>query len=556
MSVRQKRAAWLLGICLCSIAVMAGLRIVRHWLQDEIPVPYVDRVMGVAVVEDREFLAERERLECSENPGVLYEEILLPFDRSGTLYLPQNVEEGWRGRLSAAPGYYLCAPRDAYWGNMEDAIRENHSFTLWLVGDKEYYELRLVISGLPVISIQTSRSEAPETPDDSVDMDTVDPDIRYCGQETLYYGRIDVFNPGVNTSGYEILQAHLRYHHKGASSYSFEKKGYSLSLQNHKEQNIDVSLLGMRMDNTWKLNAMFNDPNRIREMTASQIWERFDMAETSVNEAGPRMEYVELVLDGSYEGVYCLVEPVDEKKLGLDRNDILYKIFDWLLPEDGEIQESVDMGWKMQYPIRIRYPEAIADYAIAWYPMRDYLNTFYRGWETSYEEMLSRVDIANVADKQMFVMVTSAEDNYFKNTYFGAKVDTPDRYVMYQVPWDLDLTFGSRYDPGERRFRWYDPDYTREYNEKVMSLLLEGNPEEVGEYLKSRWRLYRESFLSTEAILNLMRDNRDRLVETGAALREKERWPEEEVDMDIDYLLDFQAQRMEWLDWYFDELPQ
>ena len=69
----------------------------------------------------------------------------------------------------------------------------------------------------------------------------------------------------------------------------------------------------------------------------------------------------------------------------------------------------------------------------------------------------------------------------------------------------------------------------------------------------SRWKEYRKSFLDTEYILDLMTGNRDRLVDTGAVLREQSRWPEEEIDMDIEYLLDYQTKRMEWLAWYFGE---
>lgn len=369
----------------------------------------------------------------------------------------------------------------------------------------------------------------------------------------MYYGTIDVFNPKINTANYEILQAHVRYHCKGATSAFFEKKGYSLCLQDYKEQNVDVSLLGMRMDNTWKLNALFNDPSRIREMTATQIWEEFDEANSSVNEAGARMEYVELILDNRYQGLYTLVEPVDEKKLNLDRNDILYKVTDWGIPTDADIVEAIEKQWRSRYDIRIRYPEVISDFSIAWFPERDYLNAFYRGLNQPYEDIITKVDISNIVDKQIFIMVTSAQDNTHKNTYLAARVDTPGIYIMYQVPWDFDLTFGNYFNSDAHNSRAYNPDYTVVYKEQVLTTLLDANPDEMGDYIMSRWREYRKSFLDTEYILDLMTENRDWLVDTGAALRERNRWPEEEIDTDIDYLLDYQTKRMEWLDWYFGE---
>ena len=549
MSGRSREAAWLLAAGVLCIAVMVGIRAVK-WKDSQPVVLGASQIMGITVMDDRAFLKDKEKLACRQNPGVCYEDVLLPFDEEGVLYLAQNPEKGWTGRLSAAAGEYrLYTLQDAYWERKQDAIRENHAFVLWMVGDECYYEMELVISGMPVVSIQTSRCEETEANMDSEEAE--DPDIGYFEPDAMYYGTIEVFNPEVNTTEYEILQSHVRYHHKGATSTAFEKKSYSLSLQDYREQNIDVSLLGMRRDNKWKLNALFNDPNRIREMTASQIWEEFDAADSSVNEPGMRMEYVELILDNQYQGLYGLVEPIDEKKLNLDRNDVLYKVCDWMVPTDEEIMVSVELQWKLQYPIRIRYPEAIADFSVAWFPVRDYLNSFYRGQQLPYEEMAAKIDIGNLADKQMFVMVTSAMDNSYKNTYLAAVVAAPGHYVMYQVPWDLDMTFGSVFDGYQPNFRGYEPDYTVEYKEQVMEALLESNPEEVGDYLMKRWKEYRGSFLDTEYILNLMTGNRDYLVETGAALREQERWPKEEISMDIESLLEYQTKRMEWLDGYF-----
>lgn len=547
VSRRYREAVRLSVIGVLCIAVIAGMK-AAEW--GERRAFGANQIMGITLVEDESVLEDKEKLPWGQNPGVCYEEVPLPFDQEGVLYLAQSPEEEWTGRLSAAAkSYRLYAPQDGYWEHKQDAIRESHGFVLWLVGEECYYEMELVVSGMPVVSIQTSRGE--EAGRDLEPGEIEDPDIGYFEPDVVYYGTIDVFNPGVNTGKYEILQSHVRYHHKGATSLVFDKKSYSLSLQDYREQNIDVSLLGMRRDNKWKLNAMFNDPNRIREMTASQIWEEFDAAYLSVNEAGLRMEYVELILDGQYQGIYGLMEPIDEKKLDLDRNDVLYKVCDWMVPTDEEIMVSVEMQWKLQYPIRIRYPDTISDFAMAWSYVRDYLDTFYRGQELSYEEFAARVDLGNIADKQMFVMVTSAEDNFFKNTYLVARVDAQGEYVMYQVPWDLDMTFGSKFDGYQPNFRGVEPDHTVEYREQVMDALLEVAPEEAGAFLMDRWGRYRESFLATEHILKLMTDNRDYLVATGAALREQERWPDEEISMDIEELLDYQTRRMEWLDGYF-----
>lgn len=544
--MRRKRAVTLWVICLLGIGVFAGIKLWEQWRIYRVPVSHTERVMGVAVVSDTEFLQGKERLTAPENPGVAFEQVELPYDSAGErLYLPQNTEiHKWIGELSAArQGYFLCTKQDSYWQDKQTAIRDNHGFTLWLVGEDCYYELELVISGMPVICMNTRRIVEQEEVDPEID-----PDKRYYDSETLHYGIITVFDPGVEDGVYRIHQSHVCYHEKGASTRNFEKKGYSLSLQDYQGKNIDTPLLGMRSDNSWKLNALNTDVNKIREITASQIWTDFDGADTAVSEPGPKMEYTELILDGDYRGLYCLVEPVDEKKLGLDKNDVLYKVIDWDAPAREDIQVSVDRGWKIQYPVRIRYPKVITDYAAAWYPMMDYLGIYYENPELDYERALSRVNVSNLCDIFLFTMVTSASDNSFKNTYFAAEVSPAGAYVMRQIPWDLDYTFGNRYAYNVLNNVWFDEDYTVIYAETTLPRLKLDNPEEIGLCFLERWNTYREGFLSTENILQCLQNNRHYIMETGAAQREAERWPEAGVDMDIEYLLNFQKKRMDWLD--------
>lgn len=556
--MRKRRAAILGVICfLCLGALGAGkyLEEERKSLQT---MACTESALGTVLVQDTSFLQGKEKRTALENPGVCFEEVLLPYDAERELvYLPQSLTvKSWTGSLSAADGedgeaWFLYAAADPYWQDKEVAIRENHRFTLWLVGESSYYELGLVCPGMPVIAIDTERSEEPDKGNPEVD-----PDKYYYDSETLYYGTILVLNPGVGSGSYEIVQSNVRYHLKGASTLGFEKKGYALSLQDYRGENADASLLGMRSDNSWKLNALNTDVNRIREITASQIWEQFDQANTEIAEPGPRMEYTELIMDHEYRGLYCLVEPVDEKKLELDRNDVLYKAIAEFPPGNAEIQVSVDRGWKVQYSLRIRHPKEITDYAAAWRPVMDYLGIFYENPELDYDTASSRVELSNLEDMFMFLMATSASDNVFKNTYFAADVAGDGTYVMRQLPWDLDYTFGNCYEYNVLNSVRFDEDYTVVYAETALPRLKGERPEEIGPHFLRRWTEYREGFLSTEEMLSLLKENRQYIMDTGAVARETERWPEAAVSMEIDYLLEYQEKRMEWLDDFFEEWAQ
>lgn len=487
------------------------------------------------------------------NPGIYYEGSLLPYDKgSGRLYLPQAYGQSeWYGKLAAVidgkeyPIYFLC---DEMIEKKEEAVRESHDFVIYVpVNGNEYCKFLLTITGMPLISMVTEyEEEAEEIPYE------VDPDKKYFGSETRYYGEFLMMDPGAGSGQYQITEAAVCYHYKGATAATLDKKSYSIDLLDYRGEKAAVSLAGLHAGDTWKLNALYTDESRVREITASQIWELIDKANENINESGPNMEYVELIVDNVYRGVYCLVEPVNAEKMNLKKHDVLYKAIDWKAPDKESIQESIDMKWKIQYPVRIRYPKDIEDYRAAWYPMDNFLDIFYRSDETSYEEALKYIDLDNFCDMAIFVMTVSGSDNSFKNTYYVAECGEESRdYRMKMIPWDLDYTFGNVYRSGTDRAVEFNSDFREIYMEYAMFWLYVKNPEEMAARLNERWNKYRKDFLATDRVIAMLEENRDYLLKTGAYIREKECWPEGGVNPDIEYLKAFQFERMEWLDGYF-----
>ncbi len=456
--------------------------------------------MGIYMVEDS-VLQGKEKGIADTNLGVLFEGTLLPYDRdSNALFLPQSLgRDAWSGRLTAqvrGEEYYVCAPQDRMWENKTDAIRDGYEYTLWLIGERTYYEYRLIVTGTPVMAITTEREEIPVPPPYEED-----PDGRYFNSEPRYYGTVDVFDPDMAGEKYVITETDICYHDKGAGSRVFPKQSYSLELINASQENVNVSLLGMREDNSWKLNSLYTDSSRVREKTAIQLWEAFDASDVSVSEPGPKMQYVELILDHVYQGLYGLVEPVDRKKLQLKEGDVLYKIIDWQIPEDEAIRISAVNGWKIAYPIRIRYPKEIQDYAGTWQPIRDYLRCFYRPEGIGDPEAFSMIDINNIVDYSFFMMVAAGNDNNFKNMYLAAR--RKDGYRITQIPWDLDYTFGNVFSMETNTRVIFDEDVTRSYETEVLIRLHNAAPRELDPLIWEKWCGYRESFLDIKQIEKL-----------------------------------------------------
>ncbi len=503
-----------------------------HLLEDRTCVPYGDSVLS-------------------------FHNTALPYDQSNnTLYFPQNKsEESWDGSLIAPAGYSAYILADDYIHDKASAIRKNHSFSVYLIGKTSYIQLNLIPTGMPVINIHTEQEIAPE----SIDY-YVDPDKYVYESKIQYYGTIDIWDPVTQPGHYELSTARVKYHSKGATTSVFDKQSYSLHLKDENGKKQKLPLLGMRCDDDWKLNSLVTDRTRIREITASQLWNQFAAANTEINESGATMQYAELLLDNEYQGLYCLVEPVDAKKVALDENDYLYKSVDEMLPDTDAVYESIDNNWRIAQTLRIMYPDTISNYESAWYPLLNQY-TIFRYYDPelySFEHALSYVYLSNLCDRMLFNLAVSAQDNAFKNTYYAVDVPNDENvsgkaeydYKVREIPWDLDFTFGNAYDYEADLFSVFDTDYTHVYTTPVMKQLLFFSTEETLSELLPRWNGCRKTFLSTENVLSMLNANEYLLTSTGALLREQDRWPEYQVTSDIQDLLVFQQNRLDWLDSY------
>ena len=88
---------------------------------------------------------------------------------------------------------------------------------------------------------------------------------------------------------------------RGRSSQRFPKKSYGLETRTRGGGNRNVSLLGLPRENDWILYAPYNDKTLMRNALAYETARR-------LGRYASRTRYVELVLNGRYEGVYVLME--------------------------------------------------------------------------------------------------------------------------------------------------------------------------------------------------------------------------------------------------------
>lgn len=182
--------------------------------------------------------------------------------------------------------------------NSENKSKEKKRTTItkeevkeWAAPDEEsleYYDLGEFSTTLPVVYMNTKGQQVMK--------------------ENAIWGNIALLDgngeeQSVFSLPNSIYRATIKY--RGASSYSkFDKKQYRIKFyKNEKDSAKEVSLAGMGANSEWVLNGPYLDKTLIRNKLV------YDLAR-ELNGWAPDTRFVELFVDGEYQGVYLAVEPV------------------------------------------------------------------------------------------------------------------------------------------------------------------------------------------------------------------------------------------------------
>ena len=228
---------------------------------------------------------------------------------------------------------------------------------------------------------------------------------------------------------------------RGHSSQLFPKKQYGLELRDRRGGGRDVALLGMPADDDWVLSASYSDKTLMRNAVA------YGIARTVFGRYAPQTRYVELVLNGSYRGVYVLTQKVE---LGAGRVE----------PGDGWLLE-LTFGYQAQGERHFRSPRTgrpllytdpddpgrrrarairrdVLRFERALYGRR--FRHPERGWR-------ARLESAAAIDYVLLQELTGNPDGFHGSTYFHR---SPGGRVVLGPIWDLDIAMGN---PTVDRFR-------------------------------------------------------------------------------------------------------
>lgn len=390
-------------------------------------------------------------------------------------------------------------------------------------------------------------------------------------QISLTYDELssDSFNDGTLTlkEGEENTTYNIKIRRRGAISQSYDKPSYAIKLVNELGDKLNASLLGMRDDNYWILDAMAPDKARMRNRVSMDLWLAFshrpwynDLEPKCIN--GYNGRFVEIYVNNTCQGIYCLSERVDRKQLKLKKysekqgiRGALYNTITWAGTASFKAPQTTPDNQNSTWDAwELKYPDIKDEEPITWQPLYDLL-TFVNESdpETFSDEIENRIDLPVYIDYILFCQLISARDNTAKNVYLSF-YDINNEKALF-TPWDLDHSWGRQYNGSI---------------EATTTILFEGNNltdrlytdfPDFENIVNTRWAELRETYFNIEYIDNIFAQYFTLFSENNADMTEKEIWNNHNslsinISDEQEYIHNWTIERLQFLDRLYNYISE
>ncbi|MGI4760257.1 MAG: CotH kinase family protein [Janthinobacterium lividum] len=350
-----------------------------------------------------------------------------------------------------------------------------------------------------------------------------------------------------------LAQSGLGIEIRGGWSQTYPKKSYELTLwaDTTGAKTQDAALLGMRSDKKWNLQAMYNDPLRLRLKLANELWQDMSPLYYQAQEPSAKnsiaLAYTEVFLNDSYQGIYTLTERIDRKQLKLKKYTTkimgeLYKGADWAagattFSRVPDFDNSSTEWGGFEY----KEPSEETD----WTALHSFVDFVVNSSDTDfYSQYRSKFNLASAVDYYIFLNLMRATDNTGKNVYI-AKYKPGEPY--YYVPWDLDGVLGNDW-------QGLNVNITNDLlsNGLYNRLLQDNSPNGFRATLSTRWSALRASVLTPASILARLKQHSDYLLTNKVYDREHLAWHDYAYQpAQLTYPAEWLTRRLAYLDGVF-----
>ncbi len=385
----------------------------------------------------------------------------------------------------------------------------------------------LTSSNLPIVVLDTYNVDIPDEPKIDGTMGII-----FNGDNQMNY-MSDPFNE---------FYGQIAIEKRGSSSNTFPMKSYGLETRGPDSVNYNVSLFDWPSDNDWILYAPYTDKALIRNVLTYDLGRQ-------MGQYAPRTKLCEVILNGSYIGVYVLMERIKINPGRVNVDPLNYTdtldnqltggyiikvdkttsggVIAWTSPYTAQAPSTGPMYYQMHDPeLNDLHPDQF-----------NYIKTYVNNWETA----LKSVNFANpqtgfraYSDELSFIdffimnELSKNVDGYRISTFLHKKRVSEGGKIHAGPLWDFNLGWGNaNYCQGGQTSGW----------EINFNSVCQGNGANMNPFwlnrmlqdpifannLKCRWIDLRTSILSDERLMNYI-DSLGTILEEPAQ-RNYDRWP-------------------------------
>ena len=345
---------------------------------------------------------------------------------------------------------------------------------------------------------------------------------------------IEIADPQMRTNDKDTLTTfRCKVKYRGSSSLQYDKKSFAVKLLNEKGKSLDANIMGIRKDDAWILDAMAIDRARMRNRLNFDIWNAMSSTPYPTDYGqrnGTEGAFVELFINGTYHGLYCLSDKVNRKLLGIKKakeedgdvsiNGVMYKAAQWSDAtklngyNDEEMTGDVWNQWELDYPDDFPCAEAYT-------PLKEFIDYCAYSSDDDFPAQLDKhLYLRNVADYQVFWLSQGLTDNNMKNTFLSI-VNIKKGQRMIITPWDLDSSLGGL---SNGFYNNYPAALNHILSVGLYRRLWDRNVNAYRSMVADRWRELHKTTLSEKFFCQRVDAYTQTLILSGAWKREYEKW--------------------------------
>lgn len=383
-------------------------------------------------------------------------------------------------------------------------------------------------------------------------------------------GNISLLSPDVAEPTNSFVK--IKWRGGATNTADKHKRNYKIKTLNENGKKLEISLLGMREDNNWILDAGQVDLFRLRNRIATEIWNDFATkpyytSKEPKAKSGVAGKVVEVILNNEYRGIYSLTEAMDRKELKLkkyeDKNQEfhgqLWKVSSWDKSTFWDIEKDYDNTQETWHAFETKYPDIEDVNPTDYSPLYEAIDFVANSNdETFKKEVANYFDIPVIIDYQLFLETLKPIDNCGKNMYWGIYDVAKDKKLTLAI-WDLDASVGQDWHCSTP----LHPDYVSPDTElgikeafNLYTRLSTLNVDNYNQKVADRYHELRKTYFSEENLISKYQSYYDMLVKSGAASREESKWSKDSdiggyplnFEKEIEYIKNWIIERLKYLD--------